>query len=74
MHMCYVLSGKRGMIFKKEYLEYNDERWIGFNKENDFLTQIPDVDIFDECDIFFPGTAYNLNFVMAVDEAQIAVF
>ncbi len=74
MHMCYVLSGRRGLMFKKEYLEYNDGRWIGFNKENDFLTQIPDVEIFDECDIFFPGTAYNLNFVMAVDEAQIDVF
>lgn len=70
MHMCYVLSGKRGLVFKKEYLEYNDDRWIGFNKENDFLTQIPDIKIFDECDIFFPGTAYNLNFVMAVDEAE----
>lgn len=69
-HKCYVLSGKRALIFKNEYLEYNGEKWIGFNKENEFLTKIPDVQVLGNNNIFFPGTAYNLNFVMAVDKSN----
>ena len=29
-HQCYVLSGNRGIFFKQDYLEYNDDRLIGF--------------------------------------------
>ena len=50
--------------------EYNEEKWIGFNKENEFLTKIPDVQVLGNNNIFFPGTAYNLNFVMAVDKSN----
>lgn len=63
-HRCYVISGDRGVIFLKRYLEYNSENWIGFNKEKDFLSNIPALESVEESQIYFPGTAYNLNFVM----------
>lgn len=60
---CYVLSGNNVVCFQKEYLCYNDD-WIGFNKSNNFISDIPEMTVFDRSHMFFPGTAYNLNFVM----------
>lgn len=63
---CYVISGYRKLIFKKEYMKYNEDQWIGFNATNDFLGAPPNTNIIQQMPIFFPGTAYNLNFVMGV--------
>lgn len=64
---CYLLSGNRITYFIKELLNYDDDDWIGFNSNNDFLNSIPNDDVFTDCPIFFPGAAYNLNFVMKVE-------
>lgn len=70
-NMCYVLSGKRIICFEQKYLKYNND-WIGFNEANNFLTDIPNTDIFENCGIYFPGTAYNLHFIMErVNERNI---
>lgn len=69
-HRCYVISGERRLLFHKEYLEYNDDNWIGFNKEKDFLGHIPHRINIEKTSIYFPGTAYNLNFVMKEDETN----
>lgn len=61
---CYMLSGNRTVFFDKDYLGYNDDNWIGFNKENDFYKRKPDDSVFAECETFFPGTAYNLDFIL----------
>lgn len=65
---CYVITGDRAVFFHHEYLSYNEDGWIGFNKENDFLTQIPVKEILGFSKINMPGTAYNLNFVMKKEE------
>lgn len=36
----------------------------GFNESNNFLTDLPNINIIRYCDIYFPGTAYNLHFIM----------
>lgn len=59
---CYMLSGKRIFFFRQEYLKYNNDKWIGFNKENDYFKELPDPSIFETIKTFFPGTAYNLSF------------
>ena len=61
---CYVISGHRGVFFLKNVLNYDDRNWLGFNEEKDFFHATPKNDVTTECYIFFPGTAYNLNFVM----------
>lgn len=63
-HMCYVLSGKRQVLFVPDYLQYNSNGWLGFNEENDFLNAKPDPSILSCNHYKFPGTAYNLNFVL----------
>lgn len=64
---CYVLSGNNIVYFLKEYLSYKDG-WIGFNKNNDFFTDIPDKYVLNRSKMFFSGTAYNLNFVMKSED------
>lgn len=63
---CYVISGHRKLLFEKEYMKYNEDQWIGFNCTNDFLGAPPNLDLIQKAPFFFPGTAYNLNFVMEV--------
>lgn len=40
-HYCYMLSGDKGIDFNLNYLGYNDEKWIGFNKTKDFINDVP---------------------------------
>ncbi|MGE7753238.1 hypothetical protein [Lysinibacillus fusiformis] len=65
---CYVITGNRALSFERDMLSYNEDGWIGFNKEEDFLTNIPKRDILGQSAINMPGTAYNLNFVMKKEE------
>ncbi len=64
MNACYVISGNRCVRFIRDILDYDDDKWLGFNKERDFFNSMPDMRTLGECYIYFPGTAYNLNFVM----------
>lgn len=61
---CYLLSGKRIISFQKEVLQYDENEWLGFNKQRDFFSTTPCDAAIDECIVFFPGTAYNLNFIL----------
>ena len=63
-YKCYMLSGGRKINFIKNMLACGDDNWIGFNQECDFLTHIPSFECVQESGLYFPGTAYNLNFVM----------
>lgn len=65
---CYLLSGKRIVYFKKEALQYDEDDWLGFNEDRDFFTNIPNQLVTQECIVDFPGTAYNLNFILKREE------
>lgn len=69
-HACYVVSGDRKIIFKHDYLEYNKDYWIGFNSSNNYLKEPPDIGVLKRSEFYMPGTAYNLNFVMKVNENE----
>ena len=45
-------------------LTYDENNWVGFNAEGDFLTKKPSLRCINNSGLYFPGTAYNLNFVM----------
>ena len=64
---CYVLSGKHIVIFNEDYLFENEEKWMCYNKERNFIDYPPSNEAVGKCPIFFPGTAYNLNFVIEVE-------
>ena len=61
---CYLLSGTRIVHFHNQYMEYDDNGWIGFNVDNDFLGHAPADGVIQFCDMYFPGVAYNLQFIM----------
>lgn len=61
-HLCYMLTGNRIFFFEKNYMNYDNNMLIGFNKEGRFLDSIPEQELFQTIDTFFPGVAYNLNY------------
>lgn len=63
-HKCYMLTGNRAVNFIGEHLIYDSDNWISFNGSKNFQDNIPNNQVIDGCPIYFPGTAYNLNFVM----------
>ena len=62
---CYMVSGQRSL---KSLLDYDDDGWIGFNNEQDFMNCPPDMNIFRDSPFFFPGTGYNLTFICRIGE------
>ncbi len=62
-YSCYVLSGKKGLAFKPETLEIDDEGWISFNRKRDFVFCKPEHSILLYSDTFIPGTGYNLSLI-----------
>lgn len=61
---CYMITGRRRLVFDHALLEYDDNGWIGFNFEKSFLNGIPQSGILNPIAFYMPGTAYNLNFVV----------
>ena len=62
-HNCYVMSGRRVIMFHPDYLEYDADGWIGFNRSNNFLCDPPDKSVIWDSDTFINGTAYNLTLI-----------
>ncbi len=69
-YCCYLLSGNRILLFKHDILEYNKDGWIGFNDVNDFINNIPKSTVIGEGQYYFPGTAYNLNFILRKEDSN----
>lgn len=63
-HLCYMLSGNRIIFFQQDLMKFNEKNLIGFNKNGDYLSQLPEADIFKTINTYIPGTAYNLNFAI----------
>lgn len=63
-HLCYMLSGNRIFFFEKDFMGYNQDRFIGFNRQQNYLTEIPDEELFMTIRTFLPGVAYNLNYAV----------
>lgn len=67
---CFMISGNRIMRFKKELLDYDENYWLGFNKEKDFFAHIPDEMLFCKSKFYMPGTGYNLYFIFKKEVNQ----
>lgn len=63
-YLCYVINNNRLFKFSSDCLNSNNDLWVGFNKENDFINHFPELNNFENANIILPGTAYNLAFVI----------
>ena len=63
-HLCYMLSGNRIFFFEKEFRGYNQDKFIGFNRQQNYLTEVPEKELFMTIETFLPGVAYNLNYAI----------
>ncbi len=61
--LCYMLSEDRVVMFNTEYIKQGEDGLIGFNKEHNFMTALPDPVVLPKSDTYFPGVAYNFSFV-----------
>lgn len=61
---CYLLTGKRCFLFEARYLRYDQNKFIGFNQPNDYIHVAPERSLLVPCCVFFPGSAFNLHFVL----------
>lgn len=62
-HGCYVLSGRQGLFFWPEFLEYNQENWLGFNRNKNFISEPPDDKVILRTNTFLRGTGYNFTLI-----------
>ena len=60
---CYIMTGDKGLFFKKELLNYDENNWVGFNEDRNYLTNIPCKDALVRSHTYLPGTGYNFMFV-----------
>ncbi len=65
---CYMMSGNKKIIFPYRFLKYDNGNWIGLNENNDYLNFPPDDNCFFNNNLYIPGVAYNLNFILRRDE------
>lgn len=63
----YVLSGNQILVFKNEFLNLSENNFIGFNNENNYISNIPDESIIDDSRLYIPGTIYNLFLIKEID-------
>ena len=43
---------------------HDEQNFIGFNQKHDYLTGVPESGIFKSSKTFFPGVAFNFNFII----------
>lgn len=59
----YILSGKNILFFKSQYLNIDNDGFIGFNKEKDYFLCKPSEGVIDKSTLYIPGSAYHLLLV-----------
>lgn len=62
----YVMSGNHMIFFENEFLNISQDKFIGFNKENDYFNHRPDTEVVHKSGLYVPGTIYQLLIVKEI--------
>ncbi|MEG2984102.1 MAG: hypothetical protein RR835_05340 [Peptostreptococcaceae bacterium] len=62
----YTLSGNNILFFKEKYLNISEDKFIGFNEENDYFNTRPGLDVIDKSALYIPGTIHNLLLIKEI--------
>ncbi|MDD3362541.1 MAG: hypothetical protein PHW34_12790 [Hespellia sp.] len=68
---CYAMTGDKGLLLKKELLFFNEEKWVGFNEDNNYVCDIPSKEAVLRSNTYLPGTGYNFMFVFKENKNEI---
>lgn len=60
---CYACSGETILFFDKKFLELTPDGLIGFNKKNDYINSIPNLEVVSRNLYNINVNAYNLQFI-----------
>lgn len=63
-NFCYAISGNTNLIFKKEFLNLNENGLIGFNEKNNYIEMIPSEDVISINEYDMNVNIYNLQFIL----------
>lgn len=66
-NLCYVVSGNNSVVFVKDEIKLDSDKWVGFNAKNNFEYP-PNYSAIIKSPIKLQGTAYNLTFVLKKGE------
>lgn len=64
LNYCYAISGKTNLLFKKDFLNLNEEGLIGFNKKNNYIEMIPNEKVVSINKYDINVNIYNLQFIL----------
>ncbi|CYU37402.1 hypothetical protein HO929_08740 [Streptococcus suis] len=64
---CYMMSGNDILKLNKNFLELDDDGFIGFNNSS-FKLHMPNHTTYAKSPVYLPGVAYNLNFILEEKE------
>lgn len=64
LNFCYAISGNTNLLFKKDFLNINEDGLIGFNKENNYIEMIPDKKVVSINNYDMNANIYNLQFIL----------
>lgn len=63
---CYGMSGRSVSFFQDKYLGFGEAETIGFNESGSYLQEPPSPYAIAHLPFFFPGSIFNLVFVVEV--------
>lgn len=62
----YTMSGDNIIFFRDEYLNISEDKFIGFNKENNYFNSRPGLDVVNKSALYIPGTIHNLLLIKEI--------
>lgn len=60
---CYILTGNKVLFFIENLMNPVEDKFVGFNKNNDYLNSIPDAESLGTSAMAFGGTIFSLNLI-----------
>ncbi len=64
---CYVLSGNGALRMDQRFIKPDNQDYIAFNEDSNYVGDVPDKDAVMKTEFFMPGVAYNLSFFFEED-------
>ena len=62
--LCYFLSGEEVLFLKENLIIPSQDSYIGFNDTHNYISDMPDTNVFSSSGMYFNGTLIHLRFAL----------